>query len=208
MNKGGNCMYMPKDFVVTDRKVIKRIMEEFSFATIISLHEGVPCATQLPILVSEDLSQLSGHFARPNPQWKDITNQTVLALFQGPHSYISSSWYETNQTVPTWNYVTVQAFGNVELIDGEEMMQDFNHMVEKYEVPGSGYRLEDMDKKLLVNMSKGVQAFRMNVTKLQGKAKLSQNHTEERRQRVIQQLEKRDHLFDQQIANYMKDWAK
>ncbi|MGG0657221.1 FMN-binding negative transcriptional regulator [Rummeliibacillus pycnus] len=197
-------MFIPKNFQITDRRLLKEIMEDNSFATIISQHEGVPCATQLPLLISEDGAQISGHFARPNSQWREIENQIVLALFQGPHSYISSSWYETNQSVPTWNYVTVQAYGKVELIDGEEMLRDFQRMVKKYEAPNSGYHLEDMEKKLLDHMSKGVQAFRMHITKLEGKAKLSQNHSIERRQRVIEQLEKRNHLFDQQIANYMR----
>lgn len=196
-------MFIPKDFKITDESVAYEIMKEHSFATLFSQHDGLPCATHLPLLVNGNY--LYGHFARPNPQWKDIENQTVLAVFHGPHCYISPSWYETNRAVPTWNYVTVHVYGEVELLEDErELMESFQGMVMNYEAPDSSYRLQDADATYLAGLSKGVQGFKMKISKIEGKAKLSQNHSIQRQELVIHQLEQIPHSDEQQIAAWMK----
>ena len=88
-------MYIPKYFAIQDEKMKYKIIEQNSFATLFSQHNGEPYATHLPLLLNRETLTLHGHFARPNEQWKDIGTQQVLAIFQGPHSYISPSWYET-----------------------------------------------------------------------------------------------------------------
>ncbi|WP_341357441.1 FMN-binding negative transcriptional regulator [Rossellomorea sp. y25] len=196
-------MYIPKDFKIIDESVAYEIMKEHSFATLFSQHDGLPCATHIPLIVNG--KYLYGHFARPNPQWKDIENQTVLAVFHGPHCYISPSWYETNKAVPTWNYVTVHAYGEVELLEDEnELMDSFHDMVMEYEAPDSPYRLQDAGAEYLAGLSKGVQGFKMKINKVEGKAKLSQNHSLQRQERVIHQLEQIPHTDEQQIAAWMK----
>ncbi|WP_299741919.1 FMN-binding negative transcriptional regulator [uncultured Rossellomorea sp.] len=196
-------MYIPKDFKIIDESVAYEIMKEHSFATLFSQHDGLPCATHIPLIVNG--KYLYGHFARPNPQWKDIENQTVLAVFHGPHCYISPSWYETGKAVPTWNYVTVHAYGEVELLEDEnELMDSFHDMVMEYEAPDSPYRLQDAGAEYLAGLSKGVQGFKMKINKVEGKAKLSQNHSLQRQERVIHQLEKIPHTDEQQIAAWMK----
>ncbi|WP_282137427.1 FMN-binding negative transcriptional regulator [Rossellomorea aquimaris] len=198
-------MYIPKDFKVTDESVAYEIMKEHSFATLFSQHDGMPHATHLPLLVNKENTHLYGHFARPNPQWKGIENQTVLAVFHGPHCYISPSWYETNKAVPTWNYVTVHVYGEVELLEGEkELMESFHDMVMKYEAPDSSYRLQDAGADYLAGLSKGVQGFKMKISKIEGKAKLSQNHSLQRQELVIDQLEQMPYSDEQQIAALMK----
>lgn len=205
LSERGKDMYIPKHFKIEEEAEKFKIMRENSFATLFSLHQGAPFATHLPLLLSEDGSHLSGHFARANPQWKDIENQTVLAVFQGPHSYISPSWYETNQTVPTWNYVAVHVYGEMKLInDEEEIMTDFRKMTEVYEAKKSLYRLEDVDPKIMSNLNKGVQAFKIHISHIEGKAKLSQNHSTERQNRVISHLSKGGNENDRQIARLMK----
>lgn len=94
-------MYTPKHFEIKEVARAYEIIQENSFAVLFSQHNGMPSATHLPLIVDKENAYLYGHFARSNPQWKDIENQTVLAIFQGPHCYISPSWYETNQAVPT-----------------------------------------------------------------------------------------------------------
>jgi transcriptional regulator len=198
-------MYIPKDFKITDETVAYEIMKEHSFATLFSQHDGMPCATHLPLLLNKENTYLSGHFARPNPQWKEIENQTVLAVFHGPHCYISPSWYETNKAVPTWNYVTVHVYGEVELLEDEkELMESFHDMVLNYEAPDSSYRLQDAGAEYLAGMSKGVQEFKIKINKIEGKAKLSQNHSVHRQERVIHQLEQIPHTDEQQISSLMK----
>lgn len=175
-------MYIPAHFNIKDETLSFNVMKEHSFATLFSQHDGMPCATHLPLILNKDNSCLYGHFARPNPHWKDINNQTVLAIFHGPHCYISPSWYETKNAVPTWNYVTVHVYGEVELQEDEhELMGTLHDMVSKYEAPDSSYSLQNVDAEFLAGMNKGVQGFKIKINKIEGKAKLSQNHPLQRR---------------------------
>ncbi|MBD7939006.1 FMN-binding negative transcriptional regulator [Cytobacillus sp. Sa5YUA1] len=198
-------MYIPSYFKITDETLAYDIMREYSFATLFSQHNGMPFATHLPLILSKDNQYLYGHFARQNPQWKDIENQSVLAIFHGPHCYISPSWYETNKAVPTWNYVTVHAYGEVEKIeDKNELMDSFHEMVLKYESPDSTYNLQDVDSGFIAGQKKGVQGFKIKINEIEGKAKLSQNHPVQRQEKVISQLEKESKTDEQQIALLMK----
>lgn len=198
-------MYIPQHFAIKDEATAYKVIEEHSFATLVSVHNGVPYATHLPLLLNKEKTYLYGHFARQNTQWQDIQHQKVLAIFHGPHSYISASWYETHQAVPTWNYVTVHVYGEVELIEDEhELTSSLQDMVLQYEAPGSSYRLQDVDAEYLRGLNKGVQGFKMKIEKIEGKAKLSQNHPQHRRERVINQLEKIPTTDAQQIASWMK----
>lgn len=198
-------MYIPSYFKIEDRAIVYDVMKEHSFATLISQHNGIPFATHLPLLLNNENTYLYGHFARPNSQWKDIVNQTVLAIFHGPHCYISPSWYETNKAVPTWNYVTVHVYGEVELIEDEqELMASLQELVLKYEAPDSSYKLQDVDNEFLANMYKGVQGFKIKINKIEGKAKLSQNHSRQRQELVINQLEQIPKRDEQEISLLMK----
>lgn len=198
-------MYIPSHFKVTDETMAYDIMKEYSFATLFSQHNGMPFATHLPLILNKENTYLYGHFARPNPQWKDIENQTVLAIFHGPHCYISPSWYETNNAVPTWNYVTVHVYGEVELIEDEsELIGSLHEMVLKYEAPDSSYRLQDVDAEFLAGMNKGVQGFKIKINKIEGKAKLSQNHSLQRQELVINRLEQNSNTNEQQVSSLMK----
>lgn len=191
---------------MTETTVAYKVIQENSFATLFSVHKGKPFATHLPLLLNKEKTYLYGHFARSNTQWKDIQNQTVLAVFQGPHCYISPSWYEEpNQAVPTWNYVTLHVYGEVELIEDEhELMSSLNDMVLEYEAPDNSYRLQDVDVELLRGMTKGIQGFKIKINKMEGKAKLSQNHSLHRQELIIKQLEQIPFPNEQQIASLMK----
>ncbi|MBM7602452.1 transcriptional regulator [Metabacillus crassostreae] len=198
-------MYIPKYFKITDEAICHDIMKDHSFATLISKHNEIPFATHLPLILNKDHSYLYGHFARPNPQWIDIKDQTVLSIFQGPHYYISPSWYETNKAVPTWNYVTVHVYGEVELLEDEnELKSSLHDMVLKYESEESPYQLQNVDAEYLSSMNKGIQGFKIKINKIEGKAKLSQNHSKERQKLVISQLEKISNTDEQQISSLMK----
>lgn len=198
-------MYIPKHFEITDETVMHDIIKEHSFATLFSQHNGSPYATHLPLILNKEKTCLHGHFARPNPQWEDIQTQTVLAVFHGPHCYISPSWYETNKSVPTWNYITVHAYGEMELVeDSQEAADALHELVCNYESSNSSYQLQDVDAAFLAGMSKGIQSFKIKIRTLEGKAKLSQNHSLERQKRVIHQLEQSNQDNEKQIASLMK----
>jgi transcriptional regulator len=182
------------------------MIHQNGFATLITQHHGQPYVTHLPLTLDQNNEYLYGHFARPNPQWQDIKNQEVLAIFHGPHCYISPSWYEIPTAVPTWNYVAVHVYGQVELVeDTQEVMNSLNSMILKYEEPNSAYKLEVVDANYIAGLSNGIQGFRIKITHIEGKAKLSQNQPAERQELVIQRLEKMTSENDRKVASLMKE---
>lgn len=198
-------MYIPKHFKIDDEDIINDFIEKYSFATLFSQHNGEPYATHLPLLLNKSENALYGHFARPNEQWKDAENQQVLVIFQGPHCYISPSWYETNKAVPTWNYVSIHVYGKLEIIeDGKVIFDSFNDLVNKYESPDSPYSLNGVEPSFIEGMSKGIVAFRIKITKIEAKAKLSQNHPVERQELIIKHLENTSIQDNIQVASLMK----
>ncbi|MCZ8536846.1 FMN-binding negative transcriptional regulator [Paenisporosarcina quisquiliarum] len=203
-------MYTPSYFEMNDRQEINEVIEAYGFATLTSLHEGSLTATQLPLLLSEDKTELIGHFAKGNKQWTDIEDQQVLVVFQGPHCYISPSWYETQNTVPTWNYVTVQVAGKVKLLkeDDSRLWQSMVALTEKYEEPTSAYNLLDVDPSYISSLSKGVVGFTISIDKVEGKAKLSQNHPKERVERVVERLRNMNKSDEKAIARWMEKKMK
>ncbi|BCB05464.1 FMN-binding negative transcriptional regulator [Bacillus sp. KH172YL63] len=199
-------MYIPKPFIIDDQETLHTIIEENSFATLFTQHNGKPHATHLPLYLDREANILYGHFARANPQWKDCTEGEALAVFHGPHAYISPSWYETDQTVPTWNYVAVHVYGKIELIrDDSENIEALSALVGKYEGPDSPYSFGEVDPKVSSGLRKGIVGFKMPISSMEGKAKLSQNHSPERQKRVIEQLEKRTDENSLAIAALMRE---
>ncbi|WP_191565368.1 FMN-binding negative transcriptional regulator [Metabacillus idriensis] len=199
-------MYIPKHFKLNEKEGIYKIIEENSFATLFSLLDGIPFATHLPLALDRAEEVLIGHVARQNPQWKDMQHQQVLAVFHGPHSYISPSWYETNTAVPTWNYTAVHVYGEAEMIESEqELMKSLQDLVDTYEKPDSSYELDKADPAYIKGLSKGIVGFRIKITKMEGKSKLSQNHSIKRRETVIEQLEQLKGENAKHIARLMKE---
>lgn len=196
-------MYIPPYFKINDVKIMYDLIEKHSFATVISTHEDVPFASHLPLTLDRDQGVLYGHFARANPQWSDVLQQHVLAIFHGPHCYISPSWYETNKSVPTWNYVTVHVYGRIHFLNNDELLESLRNMVGKYEHAESPYKMVEAAD-YINGLAKGIVGFKLHISKMEGKAKLSQNHPEERQKRVIEQLEKLPDEDSRQIGALMK----
>ena len=112
-------MYVPSHFRVDDASELAAFMRENAFATLVSVHDGAPFATHLPVLVDGVGASLalSGHVARANPQWTSLDAHDVLVMFTGPHAYVSPSCYENPKSVPTWNYTAVHVYGRAQLVD-------------------------------------------------------------------------------------------
>lgn len=199
-------MYIPSHFKIKDDELMYTIIEQNGFAILISQHDNRSIATHLPLTLDRNHKCLYGHVARPNPQWRDLEQHEVMVIFQGPHSYISPSWYETGDSVPTWNYVAVHVYGQAELIDDDhEVMSSMQSLIAKYEEPGSLYELGSVDSAYLAGLSKGIQGFKIHITDMEGKAKLSQNHPAQRQELVIQRLEALNRENERNIAALMKE---
>ncbi|CAN7755788.1 FMN-binding negative transcriptional regulator [Paenibacillus sp. LjRoot153] len=197
-------MYTPSHFKIEDLSEMYDLIKAHSFAMVVSHHQGRPFATHIPLMLSSEEQCLYGHFARSNTQWMDIEGQEILVIFQGPHCYISPSWYGTPASVPTWNYTAVHVYGKVELIhDDQEVLRVLRQLTHKYEEPDSSYDLDNVDPHYISGLSKGIQAFRLPISSIEGKAKLSQNQPVERQERIIRELEQKGEL-ERQIASLMK----
>jgi transcriptional regulator len=165
-------------------------------------------ASHLPLLLDTDAGQMGsliGHMARANSQWRDVRGE-VMALFTGPHVYVSPSWYEEEGTVPTWNYAAVHAYGTVQLVEDRESLVDIlRKSVDVYEGSRPQPWTLDENAAYVQQMMRGIVGFRIHITRLEGKWKLSQNHSEERRGRVISALEKQPDEHSQAIVAMMKE---
>jgi transcriptional regulator len=184
-------MYIPKMNEVTDKAKLFEFMRANSFAILVSNSESGNVATHLPLIVDEGRGSngyLVGHMARANSQWSAARGE-VLVIFHGPHAYISPTWYGETGTVPTWNYATVHAYGKLTVLDDKaKTAKIVEDMVKIYEsgMPNP-WRVDDPQKfQALLN---GIVGFEIEITKLEGKWKLNQNHLLERRTRVIAALE-------------------
>jgi len=143
--------------------------------------------------------------ARANPQWREVEGES-LVIFAGPHAYISATWYETPGTVPTWNYVAVHAYGVLRLVEDRESLQDIlNRSVSTYErvLPRPWtYNASDLDYEKMI---KEIVGFHIEISRLEGKCKLNQNHPPERRRKVIRELEAQADSDSKTIARMMAD---
>ncbi|MFM9962214.1 MAG: FMN-binding negative transcriptional regulator, partial [Planctomycetaceae bacterium] len=130
-------MYIPPSFLETDRTKLHEFMEQHSFATLISSHEDEPVASHLPLLLDRDAGphgRLMGHMARANSHWQTAGNQRALAIYHGPHAYVSPGWIAAQNVVPTWNYVTVHAYGTLRLIEDRDRLREIlQRTVSRYE---------------------------------------------------------------------------
>ncbi|TGL67681.1 FMN-binding negative transcriptional regulator [Leptospira levettii] len=196
-------MYIPEHFRMESSSIL-HFVKDNPFGILVSNVDGKMEATHLPLLVSSDQKFLIGHFAKPNPQ-KNSLNQEVLCIFPGPHSYISPSWYETNRSVPTWNFTAVHIKGILTYMeDPQEIQNSLKTLVQTFESHDSSYKLSEVDKDYLIGLEKGIVPFRIQIKELEGKEKLSQNHTRERRLRVIENLERKPGDNEKAIAKLMK----
>src|SRR5712692_2294121 len=187
-------MYIPKAFREDDISRLHTFMEAYSFATLVTQHESIPFATHLPFLLDAERGPngiLLAHMARANPQWHDFASaQEVLVIFQGPHTYISPSWYEVELSVPTWNYAVVHAYGLPHLIeDGEELYKLLKTLIQTHEAHFEKPWSFQLSEDYLQKMMRGIVGFEIEITRLEGKFKLSQNRTATERENVIAALQ-------------------
>ncbi|MDH3601603.1 MAG: FMN-binding negative transcriptional regulator [Candidatus Tectomicrobia bacterium] len=186
-------MYIPKLFREADQAALHDLMRANSFATLISQHDGAPYASHLPMLLQADAGPhgtLVGHMARANPQWREFDpGQEVLTIFQGPHAYVSPSWYETELSVPTWNYAVVHAYGTPRVIEDRAALYDIlKAVVQMYEAPFEQPWPFALPADFVDKMMRAIVGFSIPITRLEGKYKLSQNRPLEDQQRVVEAL--------------------
>jgi len=201
-------MYIPDYTEVKDRTKLITFMKEHNFALLISSHSDFLEVTPLPFVISEEkgIVKLITHLARANPQWENINEkENVLVLFQGPHCYISPDFYESKINVPTWNYTMVAARGKPKLFHEREKHLTLVHSM--FEILEPKFRnqwneLPDNYKEKLFN---GIVGIEIEVEKLEGKFKLSQNKTLNEQRKIIEGLKTSNNSLQKGVAQMMED---
>ncbi|MBB3141055.1 FMN-binding negative transcriptional regulator [Halomonas organivorans] len=167
-------------------------------------------ASHLPLVLARDegdLGTLYGHFARANPHWQGLEGRRVLAIFQGPHSYVSPRWYAARPAVPTWNHATVHAGGTLERLDDDATLTALDALVAKYE-PELLDEPDIMSPAYRQRLLKGVVGFRIRLDELQGKAKLGLNRSREDQAGVLAGLADSADPLARQLGRYTERYAK
>jgi transcriptional regulator len=194
-------MYLPKHFEPQDERLLWDLIDQESFGMLLTVVDGEPFASHVPFLVDRAARLLHCHVARANPQWQHVANASrVLAIFAGPHGYVSPTWYAEQGGVPTWNYAVVHAHGAAVCVDDVEHKR--NHveaLAAKYESGRTAPWVPDYDVRRLV----GIVGIEIRVARLEGKLKLSQNRSAADRAGVIAQLQASGRDDDAELARLM-----
>ena len=196
-------MYVPKHFSVADRDSLECVIHDNPSGLLVGVVDGAPFATHLPFLLDGD--RLLAHVARGNPHWRVIDGKTeMLAVFSGPHAYVSPRWYAAGPAVPTWNYVAVHVYGAPRIIDDTTSVRALlDRLVAEYEA--GAWALDGQDPDYVDRMMRGIVAFEMPVARIEGKCKLSQNRPAEDRRRVAGELAESGEAAGRQLAQLMAD---
>jgi len=185
-------IYMPTHFSVADRAPQIDLMRAFPLATLVSVADGVPAFTHLPLFVEErgESIVLLGHVAMANPHrraWQP--EQAVIAIFQGPNGYVSPRLYSVREAVPTWNYIAVHAQGRLRTIEGSAGKEGIlKALIDVHDAP---YRQQwdDLGEEFREKMKRGILGLEIAVDRIDGKFKLSQNRPPEDRASVLGAME-------------------
>jgi len=202
-------MYTPKAFALTERAELRALMERFGFATLVTVRDGVPHATHLPLRLDPDTGEhgtLIGHLARANEQWHDLASGgEALVVFIAEHAYISPSWYETYPSVPTWNYSAAHAYGTPRIIeDAGRVEAILRELTAHHEGQFAAPWPMDLEADYLQRQMRALVAFEIPIARLEGTAKLSQNRPTVDRRGVVTALAASDDPGERGVATAMR----
>ncbi len=202
-------MYVPRHFAETDRGELHAHIRAYGFATLVSVRDGAPFATHVPLLLDPSrapLGTLVGHVARANPHVDSFDGRTpALAIFHGPHAYVSPRWYTSDAAVPTWNYTAVHAAGTPRVLkDPGAVRALLEQMAETYEAPAAEpWSLDRLSLRVADGLQRAIVAFELPIDRLEGKRKLSQNKPAADRAGVIDGLRAEGDAASVAIADAM-----
>lgn len=178
-------MYIPAAFRVEETGTLHSFIEHFGFATLVTTREGTPFATHLPLLLDRSQGLILGHVARANPHWDFFEHTESLAIFTGPHAYISPAWYVTHPSVPTWNYTAIHVYGTAKLTTEQRTREIVDALVTQYESNRASPWANDLPEEVRTHLLRGVVGFEMPISRIEGKFKLGQNRGEGDRERML-----------------------
>ena len=201
-------MYVPASFREDKPEKLHEFIKTYGFGTLFSGSGEDLRASHLPFLLEEKAGghgKLTGHMAKANDHWQFLGGKEVLVVFQGPHAYISPTWYEEPDTVPTWNYVAVHVYGQYVPVTEEVKLREILEKTVGFYENGTpkAWDMKSLSGPFLDKMLKAIVGFEVEIRHIDGKWKLSQNHPEVRRQKVVQALQKKGGANALEIAKLM-----
>jgi transcriptional regulator len=204
-------MHTPSIFKNEDPEAIRTFLKENSFGILINQTNGKLWATHIPLEIETNADGkeiLCGHISKLNPQGEGFTqNDQILAVFSGPHSYISSSWYD-HENVPTWNYIAVHIYGRIKIVNHEAAVESLKKLVDKYEASSEKpVRVEDLSAKTM-RQAHGIIAFEIEIDEIQATKKMSQNRDDVNYKNIITALEKTENPQSIAVAKEMEKCRK
>ncbi len=200
-------MYTPLLYKNENPDELRRFIHHHGFGILVSQVDKKLWATHIPLILTAE-NKLLGHISRGNKQWKELPdNEEVLTIFSGPHTYISSSWYD-HENVPTWNYEAVHVYGKVRMFEGEELIESLRKLTNKYEIKSTNpVSVDTMSKKFLETEIRGIIGIEVTIDRIEASYKLSQNRDEKNHTNIISELEKRKDENSATIAQEMKKYG-
>jgi transcriptional regulator len=184
-------MYIPEHFRVHNHEDAITFMRANPFAILISSTATEPFATHLPVIIRETGRQLviRGHVAKANPHWRYLQEKPqCLTIFHGPHAFISTTNYGTEETVPTWNFGAVHAYGNARVFSAPDELLGILHELIPMFQPAYSDQWASLSEAYHARMLSHIVGFEIAVTKIEAKFKLSQNRTRDEQQQIIDSL--------------------
>jgi len=205
-------VYIPRPFALRKPSQITRLVAEHPFATLVTVSALEPHVSHVPLQFVDDgpNGTLLGHVARANPHWQHFADGPSVAVFHGPHAYVSPSWYaEPATAVPTWNYSVVHMHGLAEIMDDEsEKRALLDDMIRRYEgARAQPWKLQ-LEGRPLDALLGAIVGFRIRVERIDAKFKLSQNRSPEDRERVIGALRGEGYADASATAEWMEAYAR
>lgn len=184
-------MYIPEHFRVENQEKAIAFMRANPFAILVSQTTEGPFATHVPLVIRQDGERvtLRGHVAKANPHWQYLKSQPqALAIFHGPHAYVSTSNYMTPENVPTWNYGAVHAYGETRVLsEPNQLLPILHDLISTFEARYAEQWVE-LSEAYRQRMLGHIVGFEIAVTKIEAKFKLSQNRTKQEQENVIASL--------------------
>ncbi len=186
-------LYIPKAQRVEDRKLLHDFMDDHRF---IELATATPALkiTHIPVLLDREsgsYGRIFGHISRQNPQSRDFDGRNnAVAIFRGPHGYISPTWFEKKDIVPTWNFAVVHASGRPRVVDDKHVLHEMlGRLIDSFEkYQGSGYDFSKLPETYVSSLMEGIVGFEMELESLEGKFKLGQTWNDRDKQAVLEHL--------------------
>lgn len=197
-------MHVEEKWRLTEQEQIFSFIEKNAFATLVS---PSLLSSHLPLVLDRSNRCLIGHFARSNPHWKEFqrdASQQHLVIFNGPHSYISPTWYQNKPAVPTWNYAAVHIKGCAKILNGADTSQALDMLMHKYEpelLVNRDIVSADYQEKLI----QGIVGFKISLEVVKAKAKLGQHRSTADQQGVTAALGDSASAEHQALLRYMNE---